>query len=89
MHATIASLVRQASFQEALIQVIQRDLSSSLETITRHETDIQAAEDEKVKQQLCVFRDEEIDYFGELVVLLDYLDPGAASLYFEGREEVA
>ena len=72
-----------------LAQAIRLDLASELEAIFLYEAHALACEDPVAKKVLMDIRDEEKEHMGELLTLLQYLDPAEAEHYGEGADEVA
>jgi len=71
-----------------LIQALRLDLASELEAMFLYEAHAAATEDEVVRTQLRSIRDEEKTHAGELLALLEYLDPGVSDLLGDGFAEV-
>ena len=71
-----------------LIQAVRADLSGELEAIYGYDAHIQATDDPVAKAVLSDIRDEEKAHMGELLTLLNYLDPKEGEQYASGRQEV-
>lgn len=71
-----------------LVQSIRLDIAGELEAIFLYEAHAMATDDEVVRKVLCDIRDEEKEHIGELLALMEYLQPGTASFLGEGGEEV-
>lgn len=72
-----------------LAQAIRLDLASELEAIFLYDAHVMATDDKVAKKVLADIRDEEKEHMGELLTLLQYLDPNEAGFYEEGAGEVA
>lgn len=72
-----------------LSQAIRLDLASELEAIFLYDAHVMATDDKVAKKVLADIRDEEKEHMGELLTLLQYLDPNEAGFYEEGAGEVA
>ncbi|WP_207302641.1 hypothetical protein [Olsenella sp. Marseille-P4559] len=71
-----------------LIQAVRADLSGELEAIYGYDAHVQATDDPVAKAVLSDIRDEEKAHMGELLTLLNYLDPKEGEHYASGRQEV-
>ena len=71
-----------------LAQAIRLDLASELEAIFLYDAHVMHTDDKLAKQVLGEIRDEEMEHVGELLVLLQYLDPHASQHYSSGIDEV-
>lgn len=74
--------------KEELIQAIRIDIASELEAMYLYDAHAMATDDPLVQKVLRDIRDEEKEHAGELLALMRYLDPDAASLLVEGMGEV-
>lgn len=74
---------------EELAQAIRLDLASELEAVFLYDAHVMATDDEVAKKVLADIRDEEKEHMGELLVLLQYLNPKEAELFADGAGEVA
>lgn len=73
---------------EELAQAIRLDLAGELEAIFLYDAHRMATDDPLAKAVLADIRDEEKEHMGELLTLLQYLDPKEAELFSEGVAEV-
>ncbi|MDF2541344.1 MAG: ubiquinone biosynthesis protein [Herbinix sp.] len=74
--------------KEELIQAIRLDIAGELEAIYVYDAHVQATTEEIAKKVLSDIRDEEKAHVGELMTLLQILDPKEAELFFSGQTEV-
>ncbi|RKD34420.1 demethoxyubiquinone hydroxylase family protein [Thermohalobacter berrensis] len=74
--------------KEELIQAIRQDIVGELEAIFLYDAHAQATDDPRAKKILEDIRDEEREHVGELMTLLNILDPREAELFANGKEEV-
>jgi len=74
--------------KEELIQAIRLDIAGELEAIFVYDAHVQATDDPVAKTVLADIRDEEKAHVGELMTLLQYLDPDEAERFAEGQQEV-
>lgn len=72
-----------------LAQAVRLDLASELEAIYLYEAHILATDDEAAKKVLGHIRDEEKEHLGELLMLLQYLDPDEGQHYADGASDAA
>ena len=75
--------------KEELAQAIRQDLVGELEAIFLYEGHVQATDDKVAKKVLGDIGNEEKEHVGELLALLQYLDPSEADFYASGVGEVA
>lgn len=73
---------------EELAQAIRLDLAGELEAIFLYDAHRMATDDPLAQAVLADIRDEEKEHMGELLTLLQYLDPKEAELFSEGVGEV-
>ncbi len=71
-----------------LAQAIRVDLAGELEAIYLYEAHVLATDDPVAKKVLADIADEEKEHMGELLTLLQYLEPTEADHYREGSGEV-
>jgi len=74
--------------KEELINAIRQDIIGELEAIFLYDAHAQATDDPRAKKILEDIRDEERQHVGELMTLLNILDPNEAKLFKEGQKEV-
>lgn len=74
--------------REELINAIRQDIVGELEAIFLYDAHAQATDDPRAKKILEDIRDEEREHVGELMTLLNILDPEEARLFSNGKEEV-
>lgn len=72
-----------------LAQAIRQDLAGELEAIIGYEAHARATSNPVAKKVLFDISNEEKEHLGELLTLLQYLEPGEAKFYTHGAEEVA
>ena len=73
---------------DELIQALYLDLAGEIEAIFTYTAHIIATNNEVAKNVLTSIRNEELAHVGELMTLLQYLNPNAVSHFFDGRQEV-
>lgn len=71
-----------------LYQALRIDIASELEAIYLYDAHAHATDDPVAKKVLADIRDEEKEHVGELLTLMNYLDPEHAKLLAEGESEV-
>ena len=71
-----------------LAQAIRLDLASELEAIFLYDAHVAATDNKIAKKVLADIRDEEKEHMGELLTLMQHLDPKEAELYASGVTEV-
>lgn len=74
--------------KEELINAIRQDIVGELEAIFLYDAHAKATDDPRAKKILEDIRDEEREHVGELMTLLNILDPNEAELFANGKEEV-
>lgn len=74
--------------KEELINAVRQDIVGELEAIFLYDAHAQATDDIRAKKILEDIRDEEREHVGELMTLLNILDPNEARLFANGKEEV-
>lgn len=72
---------------EELARLVRLDLASALKTVNRYSEHLEAAQDKAAAKVLEHLRNEEKHHFGELLALLQYLDPEEGQNYAEGAAE--
>jgi rubrerythrin len=74
--------------KEELIQALRVDIAGEMEAIMAYDAHAMATDDERVKTILYSIRDEERQHVGELIHLLEILDPQEAQFLMKGKQEV-
>ncbi len=74
--------------KQELINAVRQDIVGELEAIFLYDAHAQATDDIRAKKILEDIRDEERQHVGELMTLLNILDPNEAKLFSNGQEEV-
>lgn len=74
--------------QNELIQVINQDIAAEFEAIYLYQAHANATDDAFVKKVLLDIAREEKVHVGELLTVLNYLDPEMAEDLMSGQEEV-
>lgn len=74
--------------KEELINAIRLDIAGELEAIYVYDAHVQATDIGVAKTVLADIRDEEKAHVGELMALLQILDPKEAEFFMEGQKEV-
>lgn len=82
-----ANVPRKMTKQE-LIQAIRLDIAGELEAIYIYDAHVQATDIELAKKVIGEIRDEEKAHVGELMTLLNALDPEEAAHFASGKAEV-
>ena len=72
---------------EELARLVRLDLARVLKTVNRYSEHLEAAQDKAAAKVLEHLRDEEKHHFGELLALLQYLDPEEGQHYAEGATD--
>lgn len=72
---------------EELARLVRLDLARVLKTVNRYSEHLEAAQDKAAAKVLEHLRDEEKHHVGELLALLQYLDPEEGQNYAEGAAE--
>lgn len=80
--------VERKMTKEELIQAIRLDIAGELEAIYVYDAHVQATDDEVAKAVISDIRDEEKAHVGELMTLLQTLDPKEAAFFASGASEV-
>lgn len=75
--------------KEELIQAIRVDIAGELEAITVYDAHAMATDDPRAKAILTSIRDEERQHVGELIHLMEILDPVETQLLAKGKQEVS
>lgn len=75
--------------KEELIQALRVDIAGELEAITVYDAHAMATDDPRAKAILTSIRDEERQHVGELIHLMEILDPAEAQLLSKGKQEVS
>lgn len=81
--------VNRKMTREELIQAVRLDIAGELEAIYLYDAHVQATDDPRAKAVIGDIRDEEKVHVGELLALLQTLDPQEAVGLAEGRDEVS
>lgn len=84
LHGTQPS---QQLANEELAQFVRLDLARALKTINHYDAHQKAAQDPAAAKVLEHLRDDEKAHVGELLALLQYLDPEEGQHYTEGAAE--
>ena len=71
-----------------LIQAVRLDIAGELEAIYLYDAHVMATDDEVARTFLADIRDEEKAHIGELMTLLQHLDPDEAEHFASGVQEV-
>lgn len=74
--------------KQELIQAIRLDIAGELEAIYVYDAHVQATDIELAKKVIGEIRDEEKAHVGELMTLLNALDPEEAAHFASGKAEV-
>ena len=84
----VATLPGKKLTKYDLIQAVRADIVGELEAIYLYDAHANASDDPVVKAVLSDIRDEEKAHVGELMTLLQYLDPKEAEHLASGQAEV-
>ena len=71
-----------------LANAIRQDIAAELDAIALYQAHIDATDDARAKKMLAHIRDDEKEHAGELLALLEVLDPTQAKYLVEGKEEL-
>jgi rubrerythrin len=74
--------------KEELIQALRVDIAGELEAITVYDAHAMATDDPRAKAILYSIRDEERQHVGELLHLMEILDPQETQFLAKGKQEV-
>jgi len=74
--------------KEELIQALRVDVAGELEAITVYDAHAMATDDLRAKTILYSIRDEERQHVGELLHLMEILDPQESQFLAKGKQEV-
>lgn len=74
--------------KEELAQALRVDIAGELEAILAYDAHAMSTDDERVKTILYSIRDEERQHVGELIHLMEILDPQEAQFMSKGKQEV-
>lgn len=74
---------------EELARAIRQDVAAELDAIALYQAHIDATDDEQAKKVLAHIRDDEKEHVGELMALLEILDPKQAEYLQKGKSEIA
>jgi len=74
--------------KEELAQALRVDIAGELEAILVYDAHAMSTDDERVKTILYSIRDEERQHVGELIHLMEILDPQEAQFMSKGKQEV-
>ena len=83
----VGNIPRQIS-REELAQALRADLAGELEAIIGYDAHVMATTDERVKRVLSSIRDEEKQHVGELLSIIQILDPKESEFLDKGSQEV-
>jgi rubrerythrin len=83
----VGNVPRKISKQE-LIQALRVDIAGELEAITVYDAHAMATDDPRAKAILYSLRDEERQHVGELLHLMEILDPAETQFLEQGKQEV-
>ncbi|MBA7672010.1 hypothetical protein ES703_80181 [subsurface metagenome] len=72
-----------------LARAIMQDIAAELDAIALYQAHIDATDDERAKKVLAHIRDDEKEHAGELLALLEILDPKQAEYIKKGKVEIA
>ncbi len=72
-----------------LTRAIMQDIAAELDAIALYQAHIDATDDERAKKVLAHIRDDEKEHAGELLALLEILDPKQAEYIKKGKVEIA
>lgn len=74
--------------KEELVQAVRLDIAGELEAIYLYDAHVQATDNVMAQTVIADIRDEEKAHVGELMTLLNALDPKEAELFASGESEV-
>ncbi|MHB9094832.1 MAG: demethoxyubiquinone hydroxylase family protein [Eubacteriales bacterium] len=74
--------------KEELIQALRVDIAGELEAIMVYDAHAMATDDQRARAILYSIRDEERQHVGELIHLMEILDPQEAQFLAQGKQEV-
>jgi len=74
--------------KDELIQALRVDIAGELEAIMAYDAHAYATDDQRAKTILYSIRDEERQHVGELIHLVEILDPQEAQFLAKGKQEV-
>ncbi len=74
--------------KEELVQAVRVDIAGELEAIMAYDAHAMATDDPRAKAILYSIRDEERQHVGELLHLMEILDPQEAQFLAKGKQEV-
>jgi len=72
-----------------LASAIRQGIAAELDAIALYQAHIDATDDERAKKVLAHIRDDEKEHVGELMALLEVLDPKQAEYLKKGKKEIA
>jgi len=72
-----------------LARAIRQDIAAELDAVALYQAHIDAIDDERTKKLLAHIRDDEKEHVGELLALLEMLDPKQADYIKKGKVEIA
>ncbi len=72
-----------------LARAIMQDIAAELDAVALYQSHVDATDDERAKKMLGHIRDDEKEHVGELMALLERLDPKQAQYLKKGKEELA
>ena len=73
--------------KDELIQAVRIDIAAELEAMFLYDSHANATDDPIARDILMDIRDEEKLHLGQLIKLLEYLDPEGANHFMEGYNE--
>lgn len=82
------ALVPRKMSKEELVQAVRIEIAGELEAQLLYEAHASATDDEVARKVFLDIADEEKEHMGELLALLQYLDPAEAGHMAEGVGEV-
>ena len=80
--------VNRKMTREELIQAVRLDIANELEAIYVYDAHVQATDDLMAQKVISDIRDEEKVHVGELLTLLQALDPAEKGYLADGKSEV-
>ena len=83
------TMVPRKMTAEELARAIRQDIAAELDAIALYQAHIDATDDERAKKLLAHIRDDEKEHAGELLALLEILDPKQAEYIKKGKVDIA
>ena len=74
--------------KDELVQALRVDIAGELEAIVAYDAHVMATDDQRAKAILYSIRDEERQHVGELIHLIEIMDPQEAQFLSKGKQEV-